>query len=65
MSKISICPKCGQEYSERPALSRVDGKMDICPDCGMREALDAWKQIVLAKEGDKEDGERKAQRKRL
>jgi len=35
-----ICPKCGQPFTERPALSRVDS-IQICPDCGTREALDA------------------------
>ncbi len=36
-----ICPKCGREYSQRPALSRVDNETMICPDCGTREALEA------------------------
>ena len=35
-----ICPKCDQEYTGHPALSRVDGETLICPDCGTREALD-------------------------
>lgn len=35
-----ICPKCGQEYTGHPALSREDGETLICPDCGTREALD-------------------------
>ncbi len=34
-----ICPKCGQAYSEPPALSREDNKTAICPDCGLKEAL--------------------------
>ena len=34
-----ICPKCGQPYKGRPALSRVDNEARICPDCGTREAL--------------------------
>lgn len=34
-----ICPKCGQSYKGRPALSRDNGKALICPDCGVREAL--------------------------
>lgn len=34
-----ICPVCGQNYHETPALSRTDGKSQICPDCGTREAL--------------------------
>ena len=35
------CPICGKEYSEHPALSRVDGLTLICPDCGTREALES------------------------
>ena len=34
-----ICPVCGMEYHEAPALSRVDNTTLICPDCGVREAL--------------------------
>lgn len=34
------CPKCGQSYTEHPALSRVDNESLICADCGTREALD-------------------------
>lgn len=34
-----ICPCCGKEFTERPALSRVDNETLICPDCGTREAL--------------------------
>ena len=34
-----ICPVCGREYHEAPALSRVDNTTPICPDCGVREAL--------------------------
>ena len=34
-----ICPVCGQEYSEPPALSRKDNKTEICPVCGTRESL--------------------------
>ena len=33
------CPKCGQEYTGHPALSREDSETLICPDCGTREAL--------------------------
>lgn len=36
-----VCPKCGQLYTGRPALSRNDGKTLICPDCGVREALES------------------------
>ena len=38
---IRICPKCGQRYTEPPALSRSDNETLICPDCGTREALDS------------------------
>lgn len=34
-----ICPKCGQAYTDRPALSREDSSTMICPDCGTRESL--------------------------
>ena len=35
-----VCPLCGTEYHEPPALSRADNRTMICPDCGMREALE-------------------------
>lgn len=34
-----ICPICGKEYEDVPALSRIDNKTLICPDCGTRQAL--------------------------
>lgn len=37
--RIRICPKCGNGYTEHPALSRTDNETLICPDCGTREAL--------------------------
>lgn len=40
-SVTDVCPKCGQSYKGRPALSRGDGKTLICPDCGVREALES------------------------
>ena len=39
--EIRTCPKCGQRYTEPPALSRSDNETLICPDCGTREALDS------------------------
>lgn len=36
----TVCPKCGQIFTEHPALSRLDNSTLICPDCGTREALD-------------------------
>ncbi len=37
--RFGVCPRCGQSYTGRPALSRVDNETLICPDCGTREAL--------------------------
>ena len=36
---IRICPICGRDYTEAPALSRTDNETLICPDCGTRQAL--------------------------
>ena len=36
---MKVCPLCGKEYSEPPALSRKDNVTLICPSCGVREAL--------------------------
>ena len=33
------CPICGQNYTDHPAVSRIDGFTQICPDCGTRQAL--------------------------
>lgn len=41
IAKISVCPRCGQTYHGRPAVSRADGKTQICSDCGTREALES------------------------
>lgn len=38
---MRTCPLCGNEYQERPALSRTDNKTEICPDCGTKQALAA------------------------
>ena len=37
----NVCPKCGEHYTARPALSREDNATYICPKCGTREALEA------------------------
>ena len=39
--RTALCPKCGQEYFGRPALSRFFPDTFVCPDCGTREALDS------------------------
>lgn len=41
MSERKMCPMCHREYTERPAISRMDGITPICPDCGTRQALGA------------------------
>ena len=38
---LATCPKCGNMYSGRPAISREDNCTEICPSCGVREALEA------------------------
>lgn len=35
---MKTCPRCGKDYSEYPATSKVDGKTEICPACGTEEA---------------------------
>lgn len=46
---MRTCPRCKKEYSEFPALSRVDNKTDICSDCGVREAMADYLGIPLSK----------------
>ena len=43
------CPICGRQYSEYPALSRVDNKTEICPDCGLDEALACFLKFEMEK----------------
>lgn len=40
MQRLRICPKCGKEYNDYPAISRRDNKTEICPECGQIEALE-------------------------
>ena len=37
--KSTICPRCGNEYLDFPAISRKDNKTEICTTCGQAEAL--------------------------
>ena len=39
---IRICPVCGNEYTDYPAISRRDNITEICPKCGQKEALDDY-----------------------
>lgn len=38
---FKVCPRCGAEYADYPALSRYVNAY-ICPDCGTDEALRPW-----------------------
>ena len=46
--KIKICPKCGKEYTNYPAISRRDNKTEICSDCGLAEALEDMAKLGFA-----------------
>lgn len=37
-----VCPRCGNNYYEYPAISRLDNKTEICPTCGQAEALEQY-----------------------
>ena len=41
ITRTAVCPRCGKEYTGRPALSRADDQTPIFPDCGTREALES------------------------
>ena len=41
IARIAVCPRCGQTYHGRPAVSQIDNKTPLCPDCGTREALES------------------------
>lgn len=52
--KTCICPICGREYTDYPALSRRDNTTEICPDCGLSEALnDFFSNFNTNKEEEK------------
>ena len=38
---FNTCPLCGNQYTEPPALSRIDNSTLICPECGTRQALES------------------------
>lgn len=40
--QTNICPKCNEEYSEYPALSREDNETKICSACGTKEAIASY-----------------------
>lgn len=55
-----VCPVCGNEYTDPPAVSRWDGKTLICPTCGQEEAIEDWNGGKFAE--DKEEIVRNLQR---
>ena len=44
--EIQCCPKCKREFTEYPALSRVDNETEICPECGVREAVEIYQKAT-------------------
>ena len=38
--------KCKKEFTEYPALSRVDNETEICPECGAREAVEVYQKAT-------------------
>ena len=36
---VEKCPRCSNESSERPAISRRDNSTEICSECGTKEAM--------------------------
>lgn len=44
-----VCPICGEDYSDPPAISRKDNKSKICPNCGTGEALMDFKDNIQKK----------------
>ena len=56
MDKVRICPACGEEYTDPPAISRRDNRTAICPECGMSEALSDYLLSKMRKDGGKQDG---------
>ena len=49
-----LCPICGKEYEDYPALSRKDDMTEKCSECGTKEALEAVREIytVYSQKGD-------------
>lgn len=39
------CPKCGERYRDRSALSRENPNIEICPKCGDKEAQEELERM--------------------
>lgn len=48
-----ICPRCGKETTEYPAISRTDNKTEICSQCGIDEAMSNWIRHIQESQKDK------------
>lgn len=53
--EIQKCPKCGKEFTEHPAISRVDNETEICSKCGVDEAVDAYCALEARQKGSKNE----------
>lgn len=49
--ELQRCPKCKKEFTEHPALSRVDNETEICPECGVIEAIEAYQKATWKQGG--------------
>jgi len=46
---VNICQKCGKEYTEFPALSRIDNQTELCSKCAEKEAMDEFEKMLKGK----------------
>lgn len=42
-----VCPTCGKETTDFPAISRRDNKTEICSQCGTYEAMLNWAKHII------------------
>lgn len=49
-----ICPKCKEEFTLHPAISRKDGSK-ICPLCGSKEAIESSLEAGIISKEDAEE----------
>lgn len=46
MNEVRICSVCLTDYTDHPAISRMDNITEICPQCGQLEAMRIWTQYI-------------------
>ena len=49
------CLRCGRDYTERPSVSRRDGKTEICSGCGTTEALFDFTVHFILRDGNEKE----------